>query len=310
MDLLPRFHQNYDAYLTAFREYRAAILAVLPEARFSGPDVAGDTKWDTRFAHDEGKSIRDLTAHYYRGGAAQPTSTLPTLLARGTAWQNRTLLALQALCAGRGFGYRLTEVNSFYGGGKEGVSDTFGSALWCLDYLLDAATHGCAGVNLETDVNQHGWVSHYSPIFRDAATSTLQPRPEYYAMLAFALAGNGFLFKTTLELDSPVNLTAYAAQPVYGPYEGAIWLTLVNKDLATDARVSFTLPTGFTRAECDRLQAPSAESKEGVTLAGAAINADGHWPTVLPLPELLPSKDCRITVTVPRASAALIHLLP
>jgi len=29
--------------------------------------------------------------------------------------------------------YRINEVNSFSGGGKEGISDTFGSALWCLD---------------------------------------------------------------------------------------------------------------------------------------------------------------------------------
>ena len=198
VDELPRFHEDYDAYLTAFREYRAAILAALPEAKFSGPDVAWDTKWDTRFAHDEGRpaaapdspddtrlppahdgdrGIRLLAAHYYRDGASHPTATLPELLARDDAWRNRTLLPLQALCKEQAFGCRLTEVNSFYGGGKEGVSDTFGSALWCLDYLLDAAAHGCQGVNLETDVNQHGWVSHYSPIFRDATAAILRLQP-------------------------------------------------------------------------------------------------------------------------------------
>jgi hypothetical protein len=45
-------------------------------------------------------------------------------------------------------------VNSFYAGGKPGVSDTFASALWCLDYVSPAASFGSEGVNLETDVNQ------------------------------------------------------------------------------------------------------------------------------------------------------------
>ena len=308
-DLLPRFHKDYDAYLTAFRDYRAAVLAALPEARFSGPDVAWNTDWAVRFAHDEGKDLRYLTAHYYRGGAGQPASTLPHLLARDTAWQTSTLLPLQTACANQPFGYRLTEVNSFYGGGKPGVSDTFGSALWCLDYLLDCAAHGCAGVNLETDVNHLGWVSHYSPIFRDAGTNTLHARPEYYAMLAFSLAGFGEYFKTTLEPASPVNLTAYAAQPVYSPTGGTIWLTLVNKDLATDARVSFSLPTGFTRAGCNRLQASSAEGKDDTTLAGTAVTADGHW-TAAAEPGSLPCKDGQLTITVPHASAALIRLQP
>lgn len=34
------------------------------------------------------------------------------------------------------------------------MSDTFASALWCLDYVSPAASFGSEGVNLETDVNQ------------------------------------------------------------------------------------------------------------------------------------------------------------
>lgn len=309
-DLLPRFHKDYDAYLTAFREYRAAILAVLPEAKFSGPDVAWNTAWAVRFAHDEGSQIHDLTAHYYRGGANQPVATLSNLLATDTAWQNRTLLPLQAACSHQPFGYRLTEVNSFFGGGKAGVSDTFGSALWCLDYLLDCAGHGCAGVNLETDVNHLGWVSHYSPIFRDAATDALHARPEYYAMLAFRLAGQGSLCKAALEPSTALNLTVYAArQPAKDTGNDTLWLTLINKDLNADAKVACPLPAGFISAECGRLQAPSAESKEGVTLLGAAVTPDGHW-TAFAKPELLAVKGGQITVSVPHASAALVQLRP
>ena len=46
--------------------------------------------------------------------------------------------------------WRMCETQSFSGGGKAGVSDTFASALWALDYLFVLAGYGCAGVNMET----------------------------------------------------------------------------------------------------------------------------------------------------------------
>jgi len=36
-----------------------------------------------------------------------------------------------------------------YGGGKPGVSDTFASALWRLDYMFLLASYDCEGLNLE-----------------------------------------------------------------------------------------------------------------------------------------------------------------
>jgi len=75
---------------------------------------------------------------------------------------------------------------------------TFASALWCLDYMFNLAAHGCGGVNMETDVNQLGFISHYSPIVHDA-NGVCSARPEYYGMLAFAMAGHGELIKVSIE---------------------------------------------------------------------------------------------------------------
>ena len=61
----------------------------------------------------------------------------------------------------------MCETNSFYGGGKDGVSNSFAAALWTLDYLLVLASYGCAGVNMETGVNHLGKISYYSPISDD-----------------------------------------------------------------------------------------------------------------------------------------------
>ncbi len=126
-----------------------------------------------------------------------------------------------------GIPYRLVELNSFSGGGKPGVSDTFPSALWALDLMFTLASQDGAGINLETGVNQLGFVSSYSPIFEN------ERRPSYYAMLAFSLAGRGKRLETTLA-DSDVNLTAYSVKND----AGQLWLTLINKDLENAATVT------------------------------------------------------------------------
>lgn len=269
VDLMPRF-KSYEPYYASYLDYKAAIRKALPGVVFSGPDVAVKTQWALDFARTESSDMKLLTHHYYRTGAMRPDATIETLLAPHAAWEN-TLHTLQEGCAAKGIAYRINEVNSFYGGGKAGVSDTFASALWCLDYMFLLASHGCEGVNLETDINHLAWVSHYSPIFRDAS-GRLTARPEYYGMLAFALAGKGNLVKLTAS-QTEVNLRAYATKSVGGP----IWLTVLNKDLSRQAIIEITLPEGCSRAGAYRLTAPSAESRSQVTLAGAQVSAEGKW---------------------------------
>jgi hypothetical protein len=269
VDLHPRF-QSYESYYGAYTEYKAAIRKVLPEAAFSGPDIASKTQWALDFAETDHADIRLLTHHYYRTGAKRPEATIETLLAPDTAWKTK-LHRLQQTCAGRGIRFRINEVNSFYGGGKPGVSDTFASALWCLDYMFLLASYGCEGVNMETDVNQMAWVSHYSPIFRDAA-GQLSARPEYYGMLAFSVSGKGNLLKVTTN-PTDINLSAYATRSGSGP----IWVTVVNKDLSRQANLKVSLPEGCSKAEGYWLTAPSIESRERVTLAGKEVSAEGTW---------------------------------
>ena len=128
VDLLKRFGKDYTAYHAAFTEYKAAVRAVLPGAVFSGPAAAWDFGWCQRFAKDEGGDIQYLTQHYYRSGAKKPEATLEYLLHCDEAW-GRTLAGLRDAVKDTQGGFRICEVNSFYGGGKPGVSDTFGSAF-------------------------------------------------------------------------------------------------------------------------------------------------------------------------------------
>jgi hypothetical protein len=195
--------------------------------------------------------------------------------------------------------FRINEINSFFGGGKSGVSDTFASSLWCLDYLFQLASYGGEGVNMETDINQLGWISHYSPIVHDAGGHCLA-RPEYYGMLSFALAGRGDLQGLHLEKHD-INLTAYATREK----EGVLWITVVNKDLAQDADLTTVLPEDITSVQAFRLQAPSVESKDRVSLAGAEVSADGKWTPGMTERISLVANTARLLV--PHASAILLR---
>jgi hypothetical protein len=296
---LKRFAGSYDAYHAAYLGYKQAIRQFLPHARFSGPDSVGRLDWITKFARPEAGDLALLTYHYYCSDAHDPQASIEKLLAGDDRFAAR-LADLQALSVRSGPRYRINEVNSFSGGGKPGVSDTFASALWCLDYMFLLATHDCDGLNLQTDFNHLAWLSHYSPIVHDQ-TGQCTARPEYYGMLAFSLAGKGDMVK--LKLEKPdIHCTAYATKNA----SGDIWLTAVNKDLSEDADVRAILPAGCRSAETFRLTAPSLESKDQVTLAGAKVSAEGSWSAAT-LEKISPIGDT-LSFPLPHASAEIVRL--
>ena len=212
-DLFPRRQghrhpgYSYDDYLREYRTYRDALRKAIPNIAFAGPDVADATDWVARFALDEGKDIKLLTHHYYREGQ-NPTSTIDKLLHRDPKLAP-ILAKLRAASESCGVPYRICETNSFSGGGKPGVSDTFAAALWVLDFMFILASAGCAGVNMETGVNQRGFISSYSPI-GDDEQGHYWAAPEYYGMLAFAQCGAGRIIGST---SMPETETSQRMQP-------------------------------------------------------------------------------------------------
>jgi len=300
VNALKRFNKDYPAYHAAFLDYKAAIRAALPNSIFSGPDsTSAGLDWVEKFAADEAQDTQLLITHYYRGAANSPKATIELLLTPDSNLDSK-LAKLQEICRSKSLAYRINEVNSLVGGGKKDVSDTFASALWCLDFMFRAASHGSAGVNLETDVNQHGFISHYSPIFREEDGS-LTARPEYYGMLAFATAGKGKVVKTTVG-NTSVNLSAYATKAP----DGSLWVTLLNRDMAQAGNIKIGLPPGYTKAEAYRLAAPSAQSKTDVTLADAQVASDGTWSPKTTEEFSVAGK--AVSITVPATSAALVRL--
>ena len=303
-DLFVRRHRpanySYPDYLAEFRNLRDALRKAIPDVPVAAPDVAREIDWVTKFAEDEAKRLKLLTAHYYRGGAKDPKSTIDELLHDDPKLMPmlRQLRAASESCA---VPYRIFETNSFFGGGKPGVSDTFASALWVLDFMFTLASAGCAGVNMETGVNQLGFISPYSPI-ADDERGHYSAAPEYYGMLAFKPSVGGRLVECAIDASGK-NIKAYAART-----EDRLVLTLINKESAYDPDVVIAVDSSFPvrRASLARLRAPSLESKSGVTLGGAAVTGGGSWkPTQL---ESLVPRHGKLHVHLPKASVAITEI--
>ena len=142
---------NYstDDYLNDYQAYKAAILKVAPDVSFAGPGPAYNTDFIPAFAEGDISNVKLLDAHsYITGPASDPTIDLNTILNSGANWKLANILnVISGESAKHHLPYRITECNSIYGGGKKGVSDVFGSALWALDFMWTIANNGGQGVN-------------------------------------------------------------------------------------------------------------------------------------------------------------------
>jgi hypothetical protein len=260
---------DYAAYRSQYQTWHAAITKAVPRARFAAPDTASSVEWVENMARDADGEVQLLTTHYYRtdrtrGSAEQLLTPGPRL--------DEVLARLHVASQQSGLPWRMCETNSFSGGGLPGVSDTLIGALWTLDFMLRLAAHRCSGVNLETGVNQLGFLSSYSPIRTDSAGHASAGAP-YYGMLAFAVARRGCTHVLSADAHlSGINATVY----VLGRSGQPRSVVIVNRNRSHEALVSLRdLP--INEASVLRLIAPSAESTDQVSFGGSPVDADGHW---------------------------------
>jgi hypothetical protein len=289
---------GYADFLREYREYRDALRKEFPGIPFAGPDAAIATAWVSDFARDEGKDIKLLTHHYYREGQ-NPTSSIDKLLHPDPKLAPM-LAQLSAASKSCGVPYRICETNSFSGGGKPGVSDAFAASLWVLSFMYTLASAGCGGVNMETGVNQLGFISSYSPI-GDDEHGHYTAAPECYGMLAFAQGGKGRVLACQIETGGR-NLEAYATQPT----NDRVAVTLIYKESGPDVLVSVEGAGAFKKGSMLRLSGPSLESKTGVMWGGAEVAASGEWHPAQA--EEFKVEGGKMAVRVPGASAAVVTL--
>lgn len=281
-------------YLAEWEAFSQAILAAAPGVPLAGPDVAFKPDWLSAFARQESQNSVLLTGHYYaEGPPTSPTATIERLLSPGEKVRDEMAKSV-ATASHAGLRFRMSEGNSCYNGGKRGVSDTFASALWGADYMLQAATQGFAGINFHG-----GNRGPYTPIAGTLATG-FEARPLFYGMLLAGHFAGAHLVATRVASQGP-NLAAYAA------YRGTqLLVALLNKDLAQPASVTLASPKGENQGQAWRLAAPAINAISGVTLAGATVSQTGNWsPTVA---EPVQGRQGQFQINLPAASGALLFL--
>jgi len=283
-------------YIGEWREFLTALKARVPGAPLAGPDIANNTSWLGPFIDAFGSELTFLTCHYYSEGPASSSDvTMERMLDSGGVLAN-IIDSVSRGTAGSALKVRMAETNSVYGGGKLGISDTLGAALWGVDVMFTLAHAGWLGINFHG-----GGSSRYSPIAR-GLSGAFEPRPLYYGMLLFAYAGQGSL--VPIHLQGTSALRAFAVRGTDGTHR----VVLVNKDpdLAQNAHVR--IRTTGKKASILRLTAPSAESKTDITFGGASVDADSKWAPKFT--ESIRLRSDSLRVELPASSAAVIQIDP
>lgn len=245
---------DFDQYFLEYQTWVRTIREKVPQSKFAGPDTEGNINtWVKEFAQRTKGDAVLLTSHFYAmGPASDQRMTAERLLQRiNPSLEEQIAGARAASAAAGGTPYRMDEGNSCFGGGKEGVSDAYASALWVADYMLHVACAGFAGVNLHG-----GGTGFYTPI-ESSDKTPVAPRPMYYGM-QFAQQFAGFAV-APCALNGDANVTAYC-----GSKGSEVQLAVVNKSAQT---IDLELPPRLRTEKLIQrwlLQGPALSAKEGV----------------------------------------------
>jgi hypothetical protein len=175
-----------------------------------------------------------------------------------------------------------------------------------VDTLFAMARSGVDGVNIHTLPE-----ADYQPFsFQSVDGRWLgEVKPEYYGILLFTEAappGSRLLaLNATPDPDVRARATLTPA--------GQVNLVLINDSLSDAKTVQVASPVGATKAAIvERLSAPSADARGGVTLAGQSFGeqtATGTLAGPFQVEHLKPANG-QFQVDLPAASAAMVSFAP
>ncbi|KAK4546058.1 hypothetical protein LTR36_002195 [Oleoguttula mirabilis] len=335
--------QDYvDEWLRWTRAIRAAMEGPCPNLasnksyKYYAPSFGGTSNsldpiitWEDGL--DADKDIAVISSHNYINGAAVPGVTLQGTLMNHTAnvvsiakqLNESRLLAALPNTLDPDLPFILGETNSLYNEGRPGLSNTFGAALWGVDFNLWCATNNIRRVHMHQGTNYR--YQSWQPI--DTNITSKGTKAPYYGNIGVA----AFLGDIVSSPPSIVNLplpneeeSAYAAY-VDGKLARLIVVNMMEYN-ATDGnnytddyprpveRYSFQLPTGsHGQVQLQRLTANGSDAITGVTFDGFSYNYELNAGKPVLLHNVTRGESASIgengtlSVDVPRSSALLIH---
>ncbi len=292
-------------YLADFRSYAHALVRVAPRIPLVGPALANpqtNFNWLAGLITGAHPGLGLVSAHRYpysacvRHTALAYPSIAKVLSENATSGLARTVLPSVRLAERSGLPFRLTELNSVTCGGVPGISDTFATALWAPDALFELMKAGVDGANV-----------HVRAYAVNAAFALKQSgfhaRPLMYGLILFtrAIGPGARLIPLHLGARRALHLKAWGVRL----RNGRLHVVLIDKG-PRSVRVALALPA-TAPADVQRLAAPSARARFGVTLAGQQLDAAGRWAGRRVSERVLPVGST-YAVTVPAMSAALLSV--
>jgi hypothetical protein len=283
------------------QEATACIEAVhngAPHAHISGPNTFHLT-WLPQYAAAEKGTISQLAEQYYPlNNCNGPNGNAAKLLSRATAAAEAQVISTAAASARTaGVPLQMTETNTAACGGITGVSNTYASALWAVDYLLTGAEHGAAGMNFHGSLT--GGCTEYTPLCLVSGRQ-YTAQPVYYGLLFTHMLGTGRLLPVNVR--SARNIAAHAVRAAGGQ------VRVVIENLSSTA-ATVTLHAGGVSGSATvlHLTGPSLAATGGVRIQGKAVAADGMFTAGTPSRIGCRSGACQVPV---RAYSAVIITLP
>ena len=294
---------------TDYEKFGDAIVAT-PGALLVGP--ACTSKADVTFAAPFADSIAAkypgklalLSQHSYVAAANTSGCSVPNLQITTTQLTDIFDTIEAAATKNSLPGWRMDENNTCSGHGQQGVSDTFLSALWAIDYMFEVAKRGGSGINFHNgETGMDGTVPFYYEPIKENGGVVVQVQPEYYGMLLFTQAGVGSMVSATVTTSAQY-FTAWAVKA-----NGSVSVVLNNRNASSGVSATVDLGSAVNSASAIYLESGGnlTAAAGSVTLAGAQVSVAGDWPRNAPYLQTVSGNT--VSVYVPAASAALVRVL-
>jgi hypothetical protein len=268
---------TFAQYLTQFQQWQKEVSATAgSNFRIMGTSMGAETNWvpNANTALATGALSPDIVSqHSYLGGPTQasgqpwPADYLLEPIAANKYPTAYASFAAAAHKAGRKF--RMSEINSFYGGGATGLSNSFSSTLWSIDLMFNYLASGMDGVNWHSgQYTQYELFQFHTKTANGNNTYSLtQVMPLYYGLLVFSeMAGHhAKVLPVTAGTDANVVVRATLDDA------SSAHVIVINKDEHATGDVQIALP-GYSTGTVRYLTAPSYSATSGVTWAGQTFD--------------------------------------
>ncbi|WP_347840593.1 hypothetical protein [uncultured Draconibacterium sp.] len=326
----PYYYKQNEVYLKKWTAIHDAILEVYPDAVFNGPDTNPNIKrmktLVDNFANPKGRFVQ-LSQHSYPFGCSYKNPEVGVyqrlipqnkVLSRDKMLNPTAYATYQSILdminetrKGTDLSFRLSETNSYWYSGLKGVSNSYASALWGLDYLYWWTTHGAEGLDFHTGDVTGGTAMQpaFYAAFVTKPSGGYAAMPIAYGMKLFQMGSNGRVVPTEIINPGVKNIVAYATKK----NDGTVYLTIINKKYGVQKNEKVVIQldkkiTGDAKAISIRAKNDDIALMDGVTIGGDEIDLNGNWKGEWKILDIKNIVDNTFELSVPNASAWLIEI--